>query len=57
MERSALEIGAKKEHSYIIVQKKKGFCFAFTCHILLQTEKNVGKLDGKSSASFIPVGT
>lgn len=43
VERSALEIGAKKERSYIIVQKKKDFlfCFVFPSHFLLRTEKTL----------------
>lgn len=60
-EGSALEMGANTEHSYIIVQKKKGFfflvCFVFPSHILLPTEKML--LESwmeKTSAPFIPVG-
>lgn len=60
VEGSALEMGAKTEHSYITVQKKRDFflvLFCFPISSCLLKKNVVGKLDGKkTSASFIPVG-
>lgn len=57
-EGNALEMGAKTEHSYIIVQKKRVFFLLFFLPIssCLLKKMLLESWMEKTSASFIPVG-
>lgn len=56
VEGSALEMGAKTEHSYIIVQKKRFFVLFFLPISSYLLKKCCWKAGWKKLASFISVG-